>query len=98
MINAPPLGNAAYALQHFFLIEISVVQDSPHREDLGRRQRILEKIIRMEQQTTAKLKRLDVRLEDRSYDWEVKAASRQVRMCEGHPDRDASLGAPDVDE
>jgi hypothetical protein len=54
------------------LIEISVVQDSPHREALGRRQRILEKITWMEQQTTAKLKRLDVRLEDRAYDREVK--------------------------
>jgi hypothetical protein len=74
------------------------VQDSSHREDLGRRQRILEKITWMEQQTTSELKRLDVRLEDRSYDLEVKAACGQVKVCEGNPNRDASLGAPDVDE
>jgi hypothetical protein len=52
----------------------------------------------MEQQTTSELKRLDVRLEDRSYDLEVKAACGQVKVCEGNPNRDASLGAPDVDE
>ena len=99
-INAPPFGSASYAFleKHLLFVEVPVVEDVPHDEDVGRRQRVFEEVTRCEGEPALETERLHVVCEHGADGGQVELAAGQVLVRERDLDRNGTLRAADVNE
>jgi hypothetical protein len=66
------------AEQHRFFLEVPVVQDVAHHQDVRRGQWVLEEVAWVEAQPVPKTVRVDVFLKDRTDGWQIKPAARKM--------------------
>src|SRR5687767_12559549 len=80
------------------LLDVPVVQDVPHDEDVRGGERIFEEVPSGEREAALETERFHIGLEHRADGRQVKLAAAQVRVRERYLDRDAALRAADINE
>src|SRR5439155_17334044 len=76
--------------------QVPIVEDAPHDQHVGGRQRVCEEAARTETQAVAEPERGNVFVKNRTDGWQVEPAPGEVRVREGNLHRYGALGRSDI--